>query len=602
MNSKQILEALKMQPLSEEEKSARHILSRLYGPIATCNASTRNGRRYNKELWERALSDDLFKEKIANKSLFLELGHPVNREETDMEKVCACIPEIPKIVNGDLYAYVDILDTNNGKLLKTLCDYGFVPGISSRGSGDIMPNDEVDPETFFLETWDIVQIPAIKDARLQMCESFDAKSAKLKKVLAESYSQASDKEKEDIKEALDNLDITLDSEDEIKEDEEVKQDDIPWVEGDDSLLLEDDEEEKATEEAEEEIEFENDPEEENSEVEPKSETAETVGDFIEQLQDYDTELALEFKPVEIDGKEYEFKGFEFDDSEEDKVVVIPVVNLQEIGDNKEEELENETADEKEPEAENSSEEAEDNGDEEVIESLKEMIRQKDLLEQEIKTLKNDKTVSDTEVKTLKEELDKYKLAFARTGEIAAKVRPLEAETKSLKEQLQSKNTEIIKLKDTQTNTLTESLSANKKQITSLQEALTAKETEIDTLNTKLTEQVTSYEKKVTDRTKVARYYKSKFEESLKHYIDYRASMLGVKASEITNKLDEHYSIIDVDKACEEILNEGMTMSKLPYGFNSNTKIKITESKTTNTSPKYGYEIDDSLLELAGLKK
>ena len=69
-----------------------------------------------------------------------------------MEKVCACIPEMPKIVDGDLYAYVDILDTQNGRLLKTLCDYGFVPGISSRGSGDIMANDEVDPETFFLET------------------------------------------------------------------------------------------------------------------------------------------------------------------------------------------------------------------------------------------------------------------------------------------------------------------------------------------------------------------------------------------------------------------------------------------------------------------
>ena len=118
-----ILEALQMQPLSEEEKASRHILGRLYGPIATTKEKTRNGRGYNKELWEKALSDEIFREKIANKSLFLELGHPLDREETDMEKVCACIPEMPKIVDGDLYAYVDILDTNNGRLLKTLCDY-----------------------------------------------------------------------------------------------------------------------------------------------------------------------------------------------------------------------------------------------------------------------------------------------------------------------------------------------------------------------------------------------------------------------------------------------------------------------------------------------
>ena len=103
-----------------------------------------------------------------------------------MSKVCAIIPECPKIIGDELYAYVDILDTANGRILKTLCDYGFVPGISSRGSGDVMPNNEVDPETFFLQTWDIVQLPAVKKARLSVCESLDRKNMKLKKALVES--------------------------------------------------------------------------------------------------------------------------------------------------------------------------------------------------------------------------------------------------------------------------------------------------------------------------------------------------------------------------------------------------------------------------------
>ena len=207
--NKKVLEALQMQPLSEEEKASRHILGRLYGPIATCKEGTRNGRKYNKELWIKALNDEIFQEKIANKSLFLELGHPADREETDMSCVCACIPEMPKIVNDDLYAYVDILDTPNGRLLKTFCDYGFIPGISSRGSGDIMANDEVDPETFFLETWDIVQLPAVKKARLAMCESLNNKKS-LKVALQESYDAANDEDKKVMKETLDNLDIKLD--------------------------------------------------------------------------------------------------------------------------------------------------------------------------------------------------------------------------------------------------------------------------------------------------------------------------------------------------------------------------------------------------------
>ena len=66
MNNQTILETLKLQPLTEEEKARRHILGRWYGPIATCNEGTRNGRRYNRELWEKALGDELFHEKIAN--------------------------------------------------------------------------------------------------------------------------------------------------------------------------------------------------------------------------------------------------------------------------------------------------------------------------------------------------------------------------------------------------------------------------------------------------------------------------------------------------------------------------------------------------------
>jgi hypothetical protein len=45
-----ILETLQMQPLSDEEKASRHILARLYGPIATTKEKTRNGRGYNKDL------------------------------------------------------------------------------------------------------------------------------------------------------------------------------------------------------------------------------------------------------------------------------------------------------------------------------------------------------------------------------------------------------------------------------------------------------------------------------------------------------------------------------------------------------------------------
>lgn len=207
MTNEAILETLQVQPLSEEEKQSRHILKRLTGPIASCKEGTRNGRKYNRELWEQALNDDIFKEKVANKGLFLELGHP-DREEIDMSCACACIPEIPKIIDNDLYAVVDVLDTPAGKVLNTLIDYGFKPGISSRGTGDVV-GDMVDPETFMLETWDIVNVPALKKARLSVMESLDTNGNSLKKALCESLEKASDEDKKVMQETLNNLGIDV---------------------------------------------------------------------------------------------------------------------------------------------------------------------------------------------------------------------------------------------------------------------------------------------------------------------------------------------------------------------------------------------------------
>ena len=614
--NKKVLEALQMQPLSDEEKASRHILARLYGPIATTKEKTRNGRGYNKDLWEKALADEIFQEKIANKSLFLELGHPLDREETDMEKVCACIPEMPRIVDGDLYAYVDILDTKNGRLLKTLCDYGFVPGISSRGSGDIMANDEVDPETFFLETWDIVQLPAVKKARLAMCESLGSKT--LSKALRESLEKASEEEKKEMLEALDQLDIKL------TEEVTVDTSDIPVVPamdgGDEEagLLMEADEEiEEPVEEVEEDqVETEEEiPEEKEDEVETEEEIeVTTVKTFIDMLGDYEEDLEVEFKPIVIGEKEYEVTGMEFDD-EEGKVVVSIGYNLPEEveeEDNKEEaEVEETAADEEvsseeEPVSEEEveeSKEAVDDGDEEVFESLKEMVRQKDLLESEIRDLKNQKTVSDAEVKGLKEDLEKYKSGFIRVSELASKSTKLDKEVKSLKEQLESRDSKIndLQTKIEKQTRLTESVKVDDSKVRALTEKLVAVQTEAENTEEAFRTKLEESRKAVQKNANVAKAYKSKYEAVLERYISTKANMLGVRTTDITSRLAESYTLDDIDQVCEDLLDMGRPAFGLGLG---KPKVKINESKVNTkkpADPNNGYEIDDDLLILAGLK-
>lgn len=203
--------------LSTEEQKSRGILGRLVGIIGDTKNATRNGRKYNSDLWSKVFDDPIVNEKIENRLMLGEMGHPENREEIDLEKVAICLAEKPKIgKDGALYGIFDILDTPNGRLLKSLCDYGCNIGISSRGTGDIIydndGNELVDPDTYVLETYDAVIVPGVEKARLQyVTEALDTKkyNKTLKQKLTEEINKASDEDKKIMRETLNKLDINL---------------------------------------------------------------------------------------------------------------------------------------------------------------------------------------------------------------------------------------------------------------------------------------------------------------------------------------------------------------------------------------------------------
>ena len=156
--------------LTEDEMTKRGILGRLVGIIADYKEPTRNGRHYSEDLWDKVFENPIMEEKIDNRCLFGELGHPENRLETDIEKVAICLAEKPKKgTDGKIYGVFDILNTPNGKILKALCDYGCNIGVSSRGEGDVEEdfygNESVDASSYDCQGWDAVLLPAVKSAR-----------------------------------------------------------------------------------------------------------------------------------------------------------------------------------------------------------------------------------------------------------------------------------------------------------------------------------------------------------------------------------------------------------------------------------------------------
>lgn len=203
--------ALDYQKLTPEEMESRGILGRLTGIIADFKNPTRNERYYSSKLWENVFEDPIMQEKIKNRCLFGELGHPEDRLEVDMEKIAICMAEQPKKgKDGKLYGVFDILSTPNGKILKTLCDYGCKVGISSRGNGEVETDFEgreaVVPETYQCECFDVVLVPGVESARLNyVTESLGNKT--FKQAINESLKKATPEDRKVMEEALQDLKI-----------------------------------------------------------------------------------------------------------------------------------------------------------------------------------------------------------------------------------------------------------------------------------------------------------------------------------------------------------------------------------------------------------
>lgn len=200
--------------LTPEEQKSRGILGRLVGVIADTKHETRNGRLYTEELWDNVFKNPIMQEKLQNKCVFGELGHPTDRTETDMEKIAINLAEEPKkLSDGTIQGVFDILDTPNGRILKTLCDYGCNIGVSSRGTGDVVEDwtgkSKVDPKTYDCECWDAVLLPAVKSARPQYVNESLERNNKLKHALTEDLNKASSSDRKVMEETLKALNIDL---------------------------------------------------------------------------------------------------------------------------------------------------------------------------------------------------------------------------------------------------------------------------------------------------------------------------------------------------------------------------------------------------------
>jgi len=658
-------EEFEYQKLSPEEQKQRGILGRLVGVAADFIHPTRNGRKYSSKLWENVFNDPIMKEKIANHCCFGELGHPADRTETDMEKIAICLAEQPtKRSDGKLMAVFDILDTPNGRILKSLCDYGCNIGISSRGEGDLITdyegNEAVDPDTYSCECWDAVLIPAVKEARMQyVSESLDKSryNKTLREKLQESLDNANDADRKVMEETLNNLHINLTEEavEEIEDDAELEMTEEVLSEDEKNSIkmaaMDVAGEENVDEELEEAMQFQQEL------IDNKT------GDKILITGNNQAELIKNIKNFKrthggdsrySDGATQRQNGNTITNREEAELEVNDDIKDESLDiNNQEEALEESVAVE---------------NNEAIVEQLQELLKVNASLEQQVIELQEKLSVSYAKEAKIEEEAEKYKNTVKTLAESAREAKALQVKVskleqridessevevnlkkqlteanerindssqkaQALRENISNKSSEVSKLNES-IATLKESLSAAQEDAKTSKDALAESQEQYKKalkVNKKLKEQFnlektslnesiaqlqkdknlqkTESAQKLEKAKKLVEKYKKATATAVDKYIELQAVRLGSSVNEVKNRLPESYSFEDIDKVCEDLQSYNLNMSRLPFNalakksINENVKIKGTSSKNESILPVSGFddEIDEDLLYLAGRK-
>lgn len=158
----------------------------------------RNGRIYMEKEVLRHLGYLRDQIKENNGRLLGELDHPEGRFDVQMKEASHAITDLwyddkTKCVMGRL----EVLDTPNGKTLKSIIDAGYPLYVSSRAAGDIDERTkEVEIAQIF--TYDVVCTPGFKEAKLERVNESLNLSDKALKYINESISKAEDAKEHDI--------------------------------------------------------------------------------------------------------------------------------------------------------------------------------------------------------------------------------------------------------------------------------------------------------------------------------------------------------------------------------------------------------------------
>ena len=539
------------------------------------------------------------------------------------------MPEPPtKNKNGEYIGKFNILDTPCGRIVYTLAKAGFKLGVSSRGNGDYDEyTGEVDPDSYDFTCFDVVVLPAVKDARMKLVTEDFKKQKTFKTLLKEQLDRSSDEDKKIMEETLKNIKENLDN---PQDQEDFKKNHPDFSKN-----------------------FNFNKYGKYFDKDGKLVDEKGYFDAIKNLGDAGAAIkeAYEHHKCVICGKDFDGwgnnawpikDGICCDECNAEKVIPerLKQLNLKEDKEEKEipdisvkdntltvdidKEPEVEITDgEKEPceeceefdsklkgfldaflktqdlEAEGEEEkdlfvklfhetfpeldccaEKHDVINDEVEDKEEDSLAAKDtgaeddimLLEQLQNTLKENRLLK-KELKNLQAEKAVGNSKVTKLNEELNQFKSIAALAGKKALNLKNYENENLKLKE-QFNSLKENLNKAQKDLSSKQKDVEDSKSQITKLseeNKNLKEQLdakiqssTKLEQSYQKSTKLVEKYKNFAHEIANRYIDSKALALGVSSNEIKNRLSESYTLDEVDEVCEDLQDYSINISKLPF--------------------------------------
>lgn len=134
--------------------------------------SNKNKHFYPKGFWDSVLNgNESIKEKMDAKAFFGSFKHPGQMDSPipDYGNISHNIRNF-KVDDKGVFVTLDVFDTEQGRELKPLLDYGSKLGISTRAYGEVEMDDQgfkvPVKDKYLFVTWDLVSLPAFNKTRM----------------------------------------------------------------------------------------------------------------------------------------------------------------------------------------------------------------------------------------------------------------------------------------------------------------------------------------------------------------------------------------------------------------------------------------------------